>query len=162
MAGRPPPGLAARVSGAGPPPLAPPPPNNYAPPRQHRPHQAPADKAGVSNLVADLLDEGSGDLDSKTFHERLERRAIELSFNTTRDYFRGSLRMLRDNKDEAFDLLRKSLTSAHFDSADVERIRSQIVSGLRRDTSNPTSLATPNFLQIPYGHHPSAPHSTPT
>ena len=56
-------------------------------------------------MVAGLLDEGSGDLDSKTFHERLERRAIELSFSSTRDYFRGSLRMLKDNKDEAFDLL---------------------------------------------------------
>ena len=43
--------------------------------------QDPADKPGVGNLVADLLDEGSGDLDSKTFHERLDRRAIELSFS---------------------------------------------------------------------------------
>ena len=67
--------------------------------------QDPADKAGLGNMVANLLDEGSGDLDSKTFHERLDRRAIELSFNSTRDYFRGSLRMLKENKDEAFDLL---------------------------------------------------------
>ena len=37
--------------------------------------QDPADKPGVGNMVADLLDEGSGDLDSKTFHERLDRRA---------------------------------------------------------------------------------------
>jgi zinc protease len=116
--------------------------------------QDPADKSGVSNLVADLLDEGSGDLDSKSFHERLDRRAIELSFSTTRDHFRGSLRMLRDNKDEAFDLLRMSLTSAHFDSSDVERIRSQVISGLRRDTSNPTSLASRKFLEIAYGDHP--------
>ena len=74
--------------------------------------QDPADKPGVGNMVADLLDEGSGELDSKTFHERLDRRAIELSFASTRDYFRGSLRMLKDNKDEAFDLLRMSSASA--------------------------------------------------
>jgi len=116
--------------------------------------QDPADKSGVSNLVADLLDEGSGDLDSKSFHERLDRRAIELSFSTTRDHFRGSLRMLRDNKDEAFDLLRMSLTTAHFDSSDVERIGSQVISGLKRDTSNPTSLASRKFLEIAYGDHP--------
>src|SRR6478609_8380811 len=95
--------------------------------------QDPKDKSGVANLVGDLLDEGSGDLDSKTFHERLDRRAIELSFSATRDTFRGSLRMLRDNKDEAFDLLRSALTSPHFDTADVERIRSQVLAGLRRD-----------------------------
>src|SRR6202790_5446511 len=108
--------------------------------------QDPADKPGVGNMVADLLDEGSGDLDSKTYHERLERRAIELSFSSTRDYFRGSLRMLKDNRDEAFDLLRLSLTSPHFDSADVERIRAQVLSVLRRESSNPGSIAGHKFL----------------
>jgi zinc protease len=116
--------------------------------------QDPADKPGVANLVADLLDEGSGDLDSKTFHERLDRRAIELSFSATRDNFRGSLRMLRDNKDEAFDLLRMSLTSAHLDPTDVERIRSQVIAGLRRDTTNPNALAGSKFLEVAYGDHP--------
>jgi zinc protease len=118
--------------------------------------QDPADKSGVGNMVADLLDEGSGELDSKTFHERLDRRAIELSFSSTRDYFRGSLRMLKDNRDEAFDLLRMSLTSPHFESTDVERIRAQVLSGLRRDTSNPTSLASRKFLEVAFGEHPYA------
>ena len=116
--------------------------------------QDPADKPGVGNLVADLLDEGSGDLDSRTFHERLERRAIQLSFTSTRDYFRGSLRMLKDTRDEAFDLLRTSLTSAHFESADVERIRAQVISGLRRDTTSPTALAGRKFLEVAFGDHP--------
>jgi zinc protease len=116
--------------------------------------QDPDGKSGVANMVADLIDEGSGDLDSRTFHERLERRAIELSFSASRDFFRGSLRMLKDDKDEAFDLLRMSLSSPHFDSADVERIRTQILSGLKRETSNPSSLANRKFLELAYGDHP--------
>ena len=116
--------------------------------------QDPADKPGVGNMVADLIDEGSGDLDSRAFHERLDRRAIDLSFSVTRDNFRGSLRMLKDNKDEAFDLLRMSLTSPHFDNADVERIRAQIISGLKRETTNPSSLASRRFLEIAFGDHP--------
>jgi zinc protease len=105
-------------------------------------------------MVAGLLDEGAADLDSKTYHERLDRRAIELSFASTRDYFRGSLRMLKDNKDEAFDLLQLALTSARFDADDVERIRAQVISGLRRDTTNPSSLASRKFLEVAYGEHP--------
>src|SRR3978361_438680 len=116
--------------------------------------QDPADKPGVGNMVANLLDEGSGDMDSKTFHERLDRRAIELSFSSTRDYFRGSLRMLKDNRDEAFDLLRLSLTSPHFESAANERVRAQVISGLRRDTSNPSALASRKFLEVTFGDHP--------
>jgi zinc protease len=116
--------------------------------------QDPADKSGVGNLVAGLLDEGAGDLDSKTFHERLERRAIELSFSSTRDSFRGSLRMLKDNKDEAFDLLHLALTSPRFEATDVERIRAQVLSGLRRDSTNPTALASRKFLETAFGDHP--------
>jgi zinc protease len=62
--------------------------------------------------------------------------------------------MLRDNKDEAFDLLRSALTSPHFETADVERIRSQVISGLRRDSTNPTSLASRKFLEVAFGDHP--------
>jgi zinc protease len=116
--------------------------------------QDPPDKPGVGNMVADLIDEGSGDLDSRAFHERLDRRAIDLSFSVTRDNFRGSLRMLKDNKDEAFDLLRMSLTSPHFDSADVERVRAQIISSLKRDTTNPSALASRKFLEVAFGSHP--------
>ena len=115
--------------------------------------QDPADKPGVGNMVASLIDEGSGNLDSKAFHERLDRRAIELSFSITRDYFRGSLRMLKDNKDEAFGLLHLALTSPHLDSSDVERIRSQIMSGLRRDTTNPNALASRKFLELEFPNH---------
>ncbi len=55
--------------------------------------QDPTAKPGVGNMVASLLDEGSGDMDSKTFHERLDRRPIELSFPPPRDSFPGSPRM---------------------------------------------------------------------
>jgi len=116
--------------------------------------QDPSDQPGVANMVASLLDEGSGELDSRTFHERLERRAIELSFTASRDHLRGSLRMLKDNRDEAFELLRTALTSPHFDAADVERIRAQVMSGLRRETSNPGSLANRKFLEVAFPNHP--------
>ncbi|MET4753478.1 zinc protease [Bradyrhizobium sp. RT11b] len=116
--------------------------------------QDPAGKPGVGNLVADLLDEGSGNLDFRTYHERLDRRAIKLGFSATRDHFRGSLRMLKDNKDEAYDLLRMALTSARFEPADVERIRAHVISTLRRESTNPSSLAYRKFLEVAFGDHP--------
>ena len=117
--------------------------------------QDPADKAGVGYMVASLLDEGAADLDSKTFHERLDRRAIELGFSIERDRLRGSLRMLKDNSEEAFGLLRLALTAPRFDTDDVERIRSQIMSGLRRNTTNPNALAGRKFIELAFGeHHP--------
>ncbi|MCA1456234.1 insulinase family protein [Bradyrhizobium sp. BRP22] len=124
--------------------------------------QDPTAKPGVGNLVGSLLDEGSGDLDSKTFHERLDRRAIELSFSSTRDNFRGSLRMLKENKDEAFDLLRSALTSPRFEASDVERIRAQVLSNLRRESTNPSALAGRKFLEVAFGDHPYGRHAQGT
>lgn len=116
--------------------------------------QDPPGKPGVGYMTASLLDEGAADLDSKTFHERLERRAIELGFSIERDRFRGSLRMLKDNSNEAFGLLRLALTAPRFDTGDVERIRSQIMAGLRRNTTDPNALAGRKFVELAFGDHP--------
>ena len=117
-------------------------------------NQDPADKPGVATLVASLLDEGAGDLDSKAFRERLDNRAIDLNFNATRDHFRGNLRMMKDDRDEAFGLLRLALTSPRFDKDDIERMRAQIMSGLRRQTTDPGSLASLKLLAMEFGDHP--------
>jgi zinc protease len=116
--------------------------------------QDAADKAGTANLAADLLDEGAGDLDAKTFHERLESRAIELTFNVSRDYFRGSLRTLNEHRDEAFDLLRLALTQPRFDTESVERVRGQELSSLRRDSKNPNELASRSWWAAAFPDHP--------
>jgi zinc protease len=116
--------------------------------------QDPADKPGVANMTASLLDEGAGPFDATTFHNRLERKAIELSFRAGRDFFRGTLRTLKENRDEAFDYLRLALTEPRFDAADVERIRAQIVSRLQRETTNPNDMASRNWWATAFPDHP--------
>ncbi|MBI3433877.1 MAG: insulinase family protein [Proteobacteria bacterium] len=117
-------------------------------------NQDPVDKAGVASMVAALLDEGAGDIDSRHFRERLEDKAIEISFRAGRDHLSGSLKTLRENSDEAFDLLRLSLTAPRFDLADVERIRSQMLSGLRRETTSPNDIASRRWWATAFAGHP--------
>jgi len=111
-------------------------------------------RAGAAHLTADMLDEGAGDLDSKTFHQRLENHAIELSFHVGRDYFRGSLRTLNENRDEAFSLLNLALTKPRFDADAIERVRGQELSELRRDTTNPNDLASRSWWSTAFPDHP--------
>ena len=111
-------------------------------------------KAGTANLVASTLDDGVGDLDSKTFHDRLERKAIELHFRAERDILHGSMRTLTENRDEAFDDLRLSLTAPRFDASDVELNRAQILSTLRRATTNPTDIASLRWWRAAFADHP--------
>ena len=111
-------------------------------------------KGGTASLVASLLDEGAGDLDAKTFHARLERKAIELGFQAERDTLRGTLRTLTENKDEAFEYLRLALTQPRFDQSDVEVIRAQMLSMLRRATTSPTDIANLRWWQVAFADHP--------
>jgi len=112
------------------------------------------EKSGTANLVADMLDEGAGDLDSKAYHERLEQRAIEMSFRVGRDYFFGSVRTLNEHRDEAFDLLRLALTKPRFDADALERVRGQELAGLRRETTNPNDLASRAWWSAAFPDHP--------
>src|SRR4051812_12361571 len=109
--------------------------------------QDSGEKSGAGNLVADLIDEGAGDLDGRTFHQRLEDRAIELRFQVGRDQFFGSLRTLNEHRDEAFDLLGLALTKPRFEADAIERVRRQVLAGLRREQTNPNSLASKSWWQ---------------
>jgi zinc protease len=114
----------------------------------------PADKPGVANMLGSLLDEGAGELDSSAFQERMEEKAIEIAFTAGRDQFRGSLRTLSLNLDEAVNLLRLSLTAPRFDSEPVERIRSQLLANLSRATTSPNDIANKRWWAVAFPDHP--------
>jgi len=114
----------------------------------------PADKPGVANMTAALLDEGAGSIDSTTFQERMEEKAIQLGFTAGRDQFRGSLRSLTENLDEAVDLLRLALTSPRFDDEPVQRIRDQLVADLSRASTSPNEIASKRWWAAAYPGHP--------
>jgi zinc protease len=116
--------------------------------------QDPADKPGVANMAAALLDEGAGPYDAVAFHDLLERKAIELSFRAGHDYVRGTLRTLKENRDQAFDALRLALSEPRFDPAAVERIRAQIMSRLRRESVGPRDIAGRSWWATAFPGHP--------
>jgi zinc protease len=114
----------------------------------------PDGKEGLANLLSALLDEGAGEFDSQAFQGHLEDLAISLSFNAGRDGFSGSMRTLTENTDEAFRLLRLSLTEPRFDQEPVERIRSQIITGIRSREQNPGAIVGRTLFEKLYPDHP--------
>ena len=118
--------------------------------------QDPTGREGLANMVTALLDEGAGELDSQAFQTRLEELAIQLSFSAGRDAFYGELKTLSEHRDAAFDLLRLALTSPRFDAEPAERIRAQILSGLRFEEEDPEDVAGKAWFEIAFGSHPYA------
>ncbi|HZP19538.1 MAG TPA: pitrilysin family protein [Bauldia sp.] len=116
--------------------------------------QDPAGRPGVANMVSGLLDEGAGDLDSQAFQAALDDSSIELSFDAGRDTLSGDLRTLIEDRDQAAHLLHLALTAPRFDSEPVERIRAQILSGIKRGAHDPNTVANDALMTASFPGHP--------
>ncbi len=111
-------------------------------------------KSGLANMLSGLLDEGAGSLDSQAFQTRLEDLAAKLSFSAGQDNFYGQLQTLSRNKEAAFDLLKLALSEPRFDDAPLERIRKQILLGIKRSENDPNSVAGLAWFKLAFGNHP--------
>ncbi len=116
----------------------------------------PQGKSGLARFVAATIDEGAGDLDSEAFQGVLEENSISLSFSTGLDSFRGTMRTLNKHRDTAFDLVRMALNEPRFDAAPVERIRAQLVNGVRQKNENPGDRASVGLFEVAFPGHPYA------
>lgn len=114
----------------------------------------PAGKEGLARMAAALLDEGAGDMDARTFRGALEDRAIGLSFDASFDEVGGSLQTLTEHKDIAVRLLALALANPRFDSDAVQRVRSQILARIRRDSENPDAIAQVRLFDELFPRHP--------
>ncbi len=121
--------------------------------------QAPPGKEGLVKLMTGLFDEGAGDLDSEAFQTRLDTVGAEMGFEENRDGIYGTMRMLAESKDAAFDLLRLAINEPRFDQGPIDRIRGQILSGILAGENDPNTVAQTRWLRAIYGDHPySRPH----
>src|SRR5262249_44446597 len=80
----------------------------------------PAGKEGLARLVAGLLDEGAGDLDSAAFQAEIADRGIDFGFTADKDNVTGRVRTLTRDRDEAFRLLRLAVTAPRFDDPAIK------------------------------------------
>ncbi len=116
--------------------------------------QDPTGKPGVATLLAGLLDEGAGSLDSAAYHQALDDDAIELSFSADRDALQGRLKTLSRNTSRAFELLGLAVTQARLDQEAFERVSGQIGASLRRELNDPDHAAARAFRMLSYPNHP--------
>ena len=114
----------------------------------------PEGARGAVNLMAGLLEEGAADLDAAAFAAAREALAARYGFDAGPDTVSVSARFLTENRDEAVALLRDALVEPRFDEDAVERVRAQVLSGLRSDATDPDAIATEAFDRAAFGDHP--------
>ncbi len=111
-------------------------------------------KRGATNLMAGLLEEGSGDMTAQEFQAAREALAARFSYRAYDDTLSISARFLTENRDEALGLLRQSLVSPSFDQDALDRVRAQVITGIGSDAKDPNEIANAAFDAAAFGDHP--------
>ncbi|MES2665281.1 MAG: pitrilysin family protein [Pseudomonadota bacterium] len=114
---------------------------------------APA-KRGAVNLMTALIEEGAADLDAQGFANARDDLAATFGFTAGGDSVGVSARFLTENRDQAVALLRQAIITPRFDPDALERVRGQVLSGLRADAKDPDALAPLAFNALAFGDHP--------
>ncbi|MFO7758182.1 MAG: pitrilysin family protein [Roseovarius sp.] len=114
------------------------------------------DARGATNLMVGLLEEGAGEMDAQEFARARDSLAAKLSYDVSDDAVSVSAQMLTENRDDAVALLRSSLVAPRFDENAIERVRGQVLSGLRSDQTDPRAMASRAFDRLVYDEHPYA------
>lgn len=111
-------------------------------------------KRGAVNLMTALIEEGAADLDSQGFAAARDGLAASFSFGADEDAVSVSAKFLTENRDQAIDLLRKALLEPRFEQAALERVREQVLAGLRSDEKDPGKIASSELARLAFGAHP--------
>lgn len=111
-------------------------------------------KRGATNLMVALLEEGAADLDAQGFAQATESIAARFDYDVGDDTVSVSAQFLTETMDQAVPLLRSTLIDPRFDADAIERVRAQVLSGLRSDATDPNEIASATFDAMVFGDHP--------
>lgn len=109
---------------------------------------------GAVYLMTALLEEGAADRDARAFARAVEGLAASFGFDAGDDTVSISAKFLTENRDEAIALLSEAIHQPRFDPDAVERVRAQVLSGLRSDAKDPNDIAGLTFSRLAFGDHP--------
>ena len=113
-------------------------------------------KRGAINLMTGLLEEGAGEMDARAFAREAEGLASSFRFNVGDDSLSISTRFLVENQDASVALLKQALQNPRFDPEAIERVRGQVLSGIRSSAKDPNDIARKTMDGLLYGDHPYA------
>ena len=114
----------------------------------------PAGKEGVTNLMMGLLEEGSGDMNAQEYLAAQEALAARFEWDAYRDTVSVDAEMLKENLDASIELLRQAMVNPTFDDVAVERVRSQVVSILETNATDPDEIVDETFWRLGFPDHP--------
>ncbi len=120
----------------------------------------PDGKDGATDLLAYMMNEGAGELDSKAFATRMEELNMSFGCSSGNDWTSCSMSTLAANFEEAMDLVRLGLTETRFDAEPFKRAVEETLISLKRSETSAGTIATRALYETIYPDHPYAQYAT--
>jgi zinc protease len=114
-------------------------------------------KAGVSNLMGSMLNEGTTTKTKAQFDEAVDQLGADVSAS----FGGGSVSALTRYFPEAFALMAESIRKPAFPEASFEKLKSQVITGLKSNEKNAKAVSARVVNALAYGkNHPSGEFET--
>ncbi|EDL48751.1 pitrilysin family protein [Erythrobacter sp. SD-21] len=117
----------------------------------------PVGKRGLEGLTMQLFDEGTADMTSQEIAEERERLGLTIGTGGGADRSTFTLAALSSNLTPSLELMSEIIREPAFNQNDLERVRTQTVTGIRQQMKSPQGIAfrvVPNEIfgeATPYG-----------
>jgi zinc protease len=111
----------------------------------------PVDKRGVSNIMSNLMSEGTTSLTATQLAETEERLGADVSVGSTQDRTIATLRAVKPNLKASIDLLADVVKNPAFAEKDLERVRVQQLTRIAGEKNQPQGVAFRALPSLIYG-----------
>jgi len=114
----------------------------------------PAEKAGLANLTADLMNEGTAKRSSMNISDEIEFVGGQLNLSGGLDYITITLTVLKKDLELGFDLLSDIILNPAFDPEEVIRRMTMAKGYITMMNDEPGVVVSNAFKKAVYGKHP--------
>lgn len=121
----------------------------------------PAGKEGLASMAADLLTKGAGTRDAEAVAAAIEQVGGSLAASAGADFLQVTAGVLSAHAELAFGLVADAVIRPTFAPPEIELVRTQTLSALTLEQSQPGAVASRQIGRLLYGEHPYARLPTP-
>ncbi|MTI21460.1 insulinase family protein [Fulvivirga sp. RKSG066] len=108
-------------------------------------------KAGLAQLTASMMNEGTENLTSEEFQEELRKIGSSIGIYAGQNSTVITMNSLVKNVDKTLELLEDALQNPRFDQADFDRLKKQQIEGIKSNETDPSAIASFVYNKLLFG-----------
>ncbi|MFN7913775.1 MAG: pitrilysin family protein [Vicinamibacterales bacterium] len=116
--------------------------------------QDPREKAGVADLAASLLDQGTRTQSARQFQEAIDDMGGSMGAGAATDLTYANVLVMKDGFEAGLRILSDMVRTPAFAPEEIDRQRQQALSTLKVNFDSPEYVADAVFDRLVYGFHP--------